>query len=161
MSTGATISLDSTLRRCKVDSSWANTLKSVHSIGSGSEKLCPVWSGFDTVGRPICPDSFNTKSAGCNSALDRLHVENEISRPQYIPHPNLSMTGVTGDWLYNDMDNSTTTQVVGLNEPQMTSYVKQGGMCGYNNYLQSQVQFDHNEQPCNLTTPYRQLGTYY
>ena len=36
----------------------------------------------DLTGRRVCPDSFYTKSAGCNSAEDRVVVENNL-RPQY------------------------------------------------------------------------------
>ena len=63
MSAGA-ISLESALRTCKVDAGWANRLESNRIIGPASEKTCPLWTGFDLTGRPVCPDSFNTKSAG-------------------------------------------------------------------------------------------------
>jgi hypothetical protein len=51
---------------------------------------CPTWSGFDLVGRKVCPDSFYTKSAGCNSAEDRVVVENNVSRPQYMEYITLN-----------------------------------------------------------------------
>lgn len=45
--------------------------------------LCPVWNGYDTTGRSVNENSFYTKYAGCNSAADRIMVEN-YQRPQHI-----------------------------------------------------------------------------
>ena len=44
--------------------------------------MCPLWTGTDLAGRPACQDSFYTKRAGCNSALDRIKVEDAL-RPRY------------------------------------------------------------------------------
>ena len=44
--------------------------------------MCPLWTGTDLAGRPVCRDSFYTKRAGCNSALDRIEVEDAL-RPRY------------------------------------------------------------------------------
>ena len=145
MSAGA-ISLESALRTCKVDAGWANRLESNRIIGPASEKTCPLWTGFDLTGRPVCPDSFNTKSAGCNSALDRLLVENEVSRPQYIPYINLSMEGVTGEWLYDERFNGAQQSqqfmrnlhnIGGTFGQQLSAHVKPGGTCTWNSYQQA------------------------
>jgi hypothetical protein len=59
--------------------------------------VCPVWNGYDSTGRPACADSFNTKYAGCNSAEDRVFVEN-YQRPQYVEYVNLSSGGIDGEF---------------------------------------------------------------
>ncbi len=175
MSAGA-ISLESALRTCKVDPGWANKLESNRIIGPASEKTCPLWDGFDTVGRPICPDSFKTKSAGCNSALDRLQVENEVTRPQYIPYINLSMEGITGEWMYDkrfeDAQNDqqfmrNLNNITGSFGQQLSSYVKPGGNCTYSSYQQAQAQSNQSNRQCQSgmlyanNSSYRELGGYY
>jgi hypothetical protein len=47
--------------------------------------VCSVWNGLDAAGRVSCADGFKTKSAGCNSAQDRIGVEN-VLRPQYMTY---------------------------------------------------------------------------
>jgi hypothetical protein len=175
MSAGA-ISLESALRTCKVNPEWANRLESHRIIGPASEKTCPLWTGFDLAGRPVCPDSFNTKSAGCNSALDRLHVENEVSRPQYVPYINLSMEGITGEWLYDERFSGAQQSHQFMNSlhnsggtfgQQLSSYVKPGGMCTYDSYQQAQAQNQQSNRQCQSNmlyannSPYRELGGYY
>ncbi len=44
----------------------------------------------------MCPDSFVTKRAGCNSADDRVIVENNL-RPQYAEYINLNTAGFNGN----------------------------------------------------------------
>lgn len=64
--------------------------------------VCPIWNGMDTTGRKVCPDSFMTKRAGCNSAEDRVVVENN-QRPQYMEYINLSANGIDGSIYGNTM----------------------------------------------------------
>lgn len=64
--------------------------------------VCPPWTGFDLVGRPVCADSFMNKTAGCNSARDRVDVENSL-RPQYIEYVNLDAAGIKGATMYDSM----------------------------------------------------------
>ncbi|MHA2037196.1 MAG: hypothetical protein ACW98X_12220, partial [Promethearchaeota archaeon] len=80
MSAGS-ISLQSAIRTCDVNVAWANRIESDRFLNP-SNMLCPIWSGVDSTGREVCVDSFKTKRAGCNSALDRVDVENNL-RPQY------------------------------------------------------------------------------
>jgi hypothetical protein len=175
MSAGA-ISLESALRTCKVDAGWADRIRSDRIIGPASEKTCPLWTGFDLAGRPVCPDSFNTKSAGCNSASDRIAVENTVSRPLYIPYINLSMEGVTGEWLYDERFWNTQQSQQFLNDihnrsgtfgQQLSSYVKPGGMCTYDSYQQAQSQVQQSGRQCQSgmlyanNSEYRELGGYY
>lgn len=58
--------------------------------------VCPVWNGLDTAARHVCENSFRTKQAGCNSALDRVLVENDVSRPHYMQYVTLSAEGIRG-----------------------------------------------------------------
>lgn len=95
MSAGA-ISLQSALRTCKVDTGWANKIESDRFLNPDN-MVCPIWNGIDTSGREVCPDSFVTKSAGCNSAEDRVVVENNVSRPQYMEYITLSANGIKGN----------------------------------------------------------------
>lgn len=168
MSAGA-ISLESALRTCKVNPGWANRLESNRIIGPAAEKTCPMWNGFDLAGRAVCPDSFNTKTAGCHSALDRLYVENEVSRPQYIPYVNLSMEGLKGDHLYGQKNShyGQHPHREAVFGQQMSSHVKFGGLCTYDSYQQSLAESNHRERTCqngvlhSNNSSYRELGGYY
>lgn len=88
------ISLESAIRTCKVDTAYANKVESDRFLNP-SNMICPIWNGLDTANRRVCADSFNTKSAGCNSAEDRVMVENNL-RPQYMEYINLSANGIDG-----------------------------------------------------------------
>lgn len=90
----AYISLEKSIRTCKVDTSWANKLESDRFLNPNL-MMCPSWNGVDTTGRVVCPDSYYTKRAGCNSALDRVLTEN-AQRPQYIEYVNLNAAGIRG-----------------------------------------------------------------
>jgi hypothetical protein len=61
--------------------------------------VCPPWNGVDTAGRPAHWNSFYTKTPGCNSANDRVTVENAL-RPQYVEYVNLDATGISGGCPY-------------------------------------------------------------
>jgi hypothetical protein len=93
MSAGS-ISLESAIRTCKVDTAWSNRVQSDRFLNP-ENMVCPIWNGVDTAGRSVCPDSFYTKNAGCNSADDRVVVENSL-RPQYMEYINLSAQGIDG-----------------------------------------------------------------
>lgn len=88
------ISLEGSIRTCKVDTGWANKLESDRFLNP-NQMLCPPWNQVDTAGRPVHAYSFNTKTAGCNSANDRVSVENSL-RPQYIEYVNLDAAGIRG-----------------------------------------------------------------
>ncbi len=60
--------------------------------------------GTDLTGRAICPDSFMTKSAGCNTPEDRIYIENTVSRPHYYEYINLSPRGMLNDETIEDLD---------------------------------------------------------
>ena len=105
MSAGS-VSLESSLRTCKVDTGWANKVESDRFLNPNN-MVCPVWNGVDLTGRRVCPDSFYTKTAGCNSAEDRVVVEN-AQRPQYMEYINLSANGIDGA-IYGGMGGSKET----------------------------------------------------
>ena len=67
------ISLEAAIRTCKVDTAYANKVESDRFLNP-QNMVCPVWNGVDTAGRRVCPDSFWTKRAVCNSAEDRVVV---------------------------------------------------------------------------------------
>ena len=90
---GGSVSLESGIRTCKVVTGWANKVQS-DRFQNPNLMVCPIWNGVDTAGRRACPDSFMTKRAGCNSAEDRVMVENNVSRPQYMEYVNLNAAGI-------------------------------------------------------------------
>ena len=96
------ISLESALRTCKVDTAWASRIESDRFLNPNN-MVCPVWNGMDTAGREVCQDSFQTKRGGCNSATDRVEVENNVSRPQYMEYITLSANGIAGNIYGNQM----------------------------------------------------------
>jgi hypothetical protein len=101
MSAGS-VSLESALRTCKVDTAWATRIESDRFLNPNN-MVCPVWNGMDTAGRNICKESAYTKRAGCNSATDRVAVENDVSRPNYMEYITLSANGIAGN-IYGKTD---------------------------------------------------------
>ena len=93
MSAGS-VSLQSALQTCRFNVENANRIQSAR-WQDPSLMLCPIWNGLDSAGRKVCADSFTTKSYGCNSALDRVAVENG-QRPRYAEYVNLSALGIQG-----------------------------------------------------------------
>lgn len=65
----------------QVDQAWAEQGVGYRTLYPDA-MMCPLWTGTDLAGRPVCEDSFYTKRAGCNSALDRIKVEDNL-RPRY------------------------------------------------------------------------------
>ena len=78
------VNLESALRTCKVDTAYQQRIQSDRFLNP-KNLVCPVWNGLDAAGRVACVDSFYTKREGCNSAQDRVGVEN-IQRPQYMQY---------------------------------------------------------------------------
>lgn len=94
------ISLEKSILGCKVETGWANRMQS-DRFQNPDLMLCPVWNGIDNAGRAVCPDSFTTKSSGCNSSLDRIVVENNL-RPQYAEYISLSTNGINAAGIYDN-----------------------------------------------------------
>jgi len=85
------ISLTSSIQSCTVNTGYANKLQSDRTENPNAV-MCPMWDGRDTYGRAVCGDSYYTKNAGCNSALDRVAVENFL-RPSYAEFIALDVAG--------------------------------------------------------------------
>lgn len=93
---GGINSIESSIRTCKVDTAYANKTASDRFLNPNL-MVCPIWGGRDLKGRKVCADSFNTKRAGCNSAMDRVAVENDVFRPSYMEYLTLHAKGVDGE----------------------------------------------------------------
>ena len=96
------ISLDASIRTCKVDTGEAARIQS-DRFQNPNEMVCVPWAGYNLKGQSVCADSFYTKAAGCNSALDRVDVENFL-RPQYADLITLNMSGLGGN-IYDENTN--------------------------------------------------------
>lgn len=96
-----TVSLNSSIRTCRVDSGEANRLESDRFLNP-MNMVCPIWNGFNLKGQQVCPDSFYTKSPGCNSAEDRVVVENN-QRPKYFDYITLNAGGLQGN-IYGNVE---------------------------------------------------------
>ncbi len=144
---GGYTSLESSIRTCKVNTGNADRIESDRFLGFPDKKMCPPFLGTDLTGRAICPDSFMTKSAGCNTPEDRIYIENTVSRPHYYEYINLSPRGMLND---------ETIEGFGFGQ-QESAYIREGfgtngtsaqygsngnggngnggnGSCGLNNY---------------------------
>ena len=78
------MSLESSIRTCKVDTANSTRIQSDRFLNPRN-LVCPVWDGLDAAGRVACPDSWWTKREGCNSSADRIGVEN-VLRPAYMSY---------------------------------------------------------------------------
>jgi len=85
------LSLNKSVRTCKVDQGYADRIQSARFQDSDL-MVCPNWQGFDNAGRTVSPDSFVTKTAGCSLPMDRVAVENYL-RPMYMTYINLDASG--------------------------------------------------------------------
>jgi hypothetical protein len=88
------ISLEKSVRTCDVNVGEASRIQSDRFFNP-SVMVCPVWNGLNNKGQVVCPDSFYTKNAGCDSAEDRVMVENAL-RPKYINYVTLGAQGIGG-----------------------------------------------------------------
>ena len=141
------LSLQKSIQGCKVVTDWAPRIQSDRFLNS-QNLMCPVWSGFDMVGRSVCPDSFYTKAEGCNDPLDRVMVENE-QRPKYFQYLTLNANGLEGggdptlsQYEYNNNINKRSNMLRNLerNTPQygadLNGLINTGG-CSVNSYERS------------------------
>lgn len=96
------ISLQKSVRSCTVNTGESDRIQSDRFFNPNN-LVCPVWNGQDSAGREVCPDSFWTKNAGCNSAEDRVVVEN-VLRPKYMNYVTLGAQGIAGHIYGNNME---------------------------------------------------------
>lgn len=93
MSNGA-MSLESSVRTCDVNVGEADRIQSDRFFNPRN-MVCIPWNGLNNKGQEVCPDSFYTKTPGCDSAEDRVEVEN-AQRPKYINYVTLGAQGING-----------------------------------------------------------------
>jgi hypothetical protein len=92
---GGTISLERSIRSCQVNTGEANRIQTDRFFNPNN-MVCIPWNGLNNKGQTVCPDSFYTKTAGCDSAEDRVMVENSL-RPKYFNYVTLGAAGVQAD----------------------------------------------------------------
>ena len=103
---GGAISLEKSVRTCSVNVGEANRIQSDRFFNPNL-MVCVPWTGLDNTGREVSPDSFYTKTPGCDSAEDRVMVENSL-RPSYYSYVTLGAQGVQGQ-LYGNTDAQVNT----------------------------------------------------
>ena len=91
---GGAISLEKSVRTCDVNVGEANRIQSDRFFNP-MNMVCIPWNGVNNKGQEVCPDSWYTKTAGCDSAEDRVMVEN-AQRPKYINYVTLGAQGIDG-----------------------------------------------------------------
>lgn len=91
---GGAISLEKSVRTCDVNVGEASRIQSDRFFNPRN-MVCIPWNGINNKGQTVCPDSFYTKTAGCDSAEDRVMVENAL-RPKYINYVTLGAQGIGG-----------------------------------------------------------------
>jgi hypothetical protein len=89
-----TISLEKSVRTCSVNVGESNRIQSDRFFNP-QNMVCIPWNGINNKGQEVCPDSFYTKTAGCDSAEDIVMVENGL-RPKYFNYVTLGAQGVGG-----------------------------------------------------------------
>lgn len=113
------ISLLGSINVCKVNTGYADKIQS-DRFENPDVMTCPLWNGQDSFGRFVHPDSFYTKNGGCNSADDRVSVENFL-RPQYMEYVALDAAGFRSPNMFGNPN-------MGDNKP-----VKEGWEPSYDN----------------------------
>lgn len=104
----SSLSLEASIRTCDVETGEASRIQSDRFLNPNS-MVCIPWNGVNSKGQPICPDSFWTKTPGCNSAEDRVQVENGL-RPQYFDYITLNAGGIQGNIYGNVMARDQVAQ---------------------------------------------------
>jgi hypothetical protein len=99
----SSLSLNASIRTCTVETGNAIRIESDRFLNPNN-MVCIPPSGFNIKGQLACHDSLYTKTAGCNSALDRVGVENDL-RPNYSAYVTLNASGIQGD-IYSNSDES-------------------------------------------------------
>lgn len=91
---GGAISLEKSVRTCDVNTGEAPRIQSDRFFNPNN-MVCIPWNGLNNKGQEVSPDSFYTKTAGCDSAEDRVVVENSL-RPKYYSYVTLGAQGLDG-----------------------------------------------------------------
>ena len=98
---GGNISLEKSIRGCDVNVGEAHRIHSDRFFNP-QNMVCIPWNGVNSKGQEVCPDSHSTKTAGCDSAQDRVMVENS-QRPKYMSYVTLGAQGIAGN-IYGDQE---------------------------------------------------------
>ena len=120
------VSLTASILNAKVNTGNSEQMWSYNKFEPDA-MMCPVWNGQDLSGRPVCEYSFNTKRAGCNSALDRITVENFL-RPSYTNFITTNAAGIAGYGTegYAPGDNLSKMEVVYADQSRARSQARTG-----------------------------------
>jgi hypothetical protein len=78
----------------RVNTDWASRYFSDRFLNS-NEMVCPIRKTYDLNGRPSDHYSIITTTAGCNSAGERILIE-DAQRPKTFVMPGLNSLGVDG-----------------------------------------------------------------
>ena len=138
------VNLESALRTCKVDTGYSSRIQSDRFLNPRN-MVCPAWNGLDTAGRVACANSFKTKREGCNSAQDRVGVENSVSRPQYMSYISMQTSAGTYNRNYQTAEGVSANVMEEFADFGKEKYFNDGGFntnlssnvarpCGYEKY---------------------------
>lgn len=154
------ISLNKSVRTCTVNPGWSNRIQSDRFL-TPANMVCIPWNGVDLTGRAVNENSWYTKTPGCNSATDRVYVENDL-RPKYFEYITLDAAGVDGDFgteaAYNSAYASNVEKNIALNNPnyglQFQANIEP--TCGINSYERAMAQIAQaNRQAAYANSAYR------
>ena len=144
----SSLSLNASIRTCKVETGQAARIESDRFLNPPN-MVCIPWSGYNNKGQQVSPDSNYTKTAGCNSAMDRVDVENDL-RPDYAAYVNLNIAGIQGNIYGNineinavewDKERNLLTGNYG-NQWRSTNYQT----CSLNSYERSMAQMQQDNR---------------
>ena len=118
-------SISASIREPKVSAGMAANIESDRYLNSNNT-LCVPWAGYDDAGREVMANSFYTKAPGCNSADDRVSVENYL-RPNYSAYVNLNTEGIESGGTYGETETplANKSQVAGSFNVQKLSNIQQ------------------------------------
>lgn len=161
----SSLSLNASIRTCKVEAGEAVRIESDRFLDP-SKMVCIPWNGYNSKGQAVCPDSWNTMTPGCRSAMDRVGVENH-HRPHYASMINLNTAGIYGD-IYNptawkeagqaNLYAESRDKLTGSfgNQWQSTNY----GSCGMNAYENAMAQVSQSNHQASFTNNAYQQNSY-
>jgi hypothetical protein len=148
------LSLEKSIRTCKVETGWADRIQSDRFLNP-SQMVCIPWNGMNNKGQSVCPDSWYTKTPGCNSAEDRVVVEND-QRPQYIDYVTLNAAGIKGHIYGNEMqhdyvlahdeDMEQNNNITGNYGLQWGANTRSAGSCAVGGYEKGMAQVAANDR---------------
>ena len=132
------ISLLGSINVCKVNTGYADKIQS-DRFENPDVMTCPLWNGQDSFGRFVHPDSFYTKNGGCNSADDRVAVENFL-RPQYMEYVALDAAGFRSPNMFGNPN-------MGDNKPAVKEGWQPQQYNNYNDNVQYVENWEHQHHP--------------